>query len=146
MPSYFADAFSALSPEFDDRFGEPFTLIAQIEDDRAEFIEKGEDRTIPERILTGIFSDDPVTVQTLGSGANTHDNNDVLSRRTMIDFALELFADPVAQPYPKAGWILQANDEPGLPQYQVISAQPDGVSRLNVRVIYIGLAPTTGTT
>ncbi len=129
--SAFAAMFAVAQGPIDTVYGEPVTLVPQIGGGR--LAARGDDPNNPPRVgLIGCFGDDPDVAQTKGSGANTHDNADVLARRTLVDFDDALFAAGL----PPSGWLLVATSQSRQPRYEIVSAEHDGVSRVVCRLVF----------
>jgi hypothetical protein len=132
MPSLFAALWSSVQTNFDAMFGEPVDLVPQLS---GKYIRGGDDPANPRRSLIGIFNDESIVDTVKGSGANTHENIDVLTRRTSVDFDQALFT---GFPLPKPGWIIVATSQPGSPRYVVVTAEYDGISRVVCKVTPLG--------
>jgi hypothetical protein len=134
MPSLFAALWSSVQTNFDAMFGEPVDLLPQIINSGSKYLRLGDDPGTPRRSLIGIFNDDSIVDTVKGSGANTHENIDVLTRRTSIDFDQTLFD---GFPLPAQGWIIVATSQPRLPRYSVVTAEYDGLSRVICKVTFL---------
>lgn len=137
--SGFAAAFAVAAAPLDILYGEPVRLRPQVNGAAAEMVAGGDDPDRPARDLVGIFDDEAVISRVVGSGANTHDNADVVACKSQVDFDAALF--PTAADLPVQGDVLELTDRPGPPRYAIVSVQPDGVSRVVCLVTASGAAP-----
>lgn len=139
MPSSFAADFAACSPDFDDEFGEPVVLIPQTKGKAGgnAYFKRPADETATGTPLVAIFTDETAIDRVLGSGANTHENVDVLTAKSSFEFDHSLFASHGGpNPDPLEGWLIQAITQPRSPRYVITTVEPDGVSRLLCRCTF----------
>ncbi len=120
------------SPDFDCEFGEPVDLIPQI-GPTGKYLRRGVDSTQETRSLIGIITDDPKVDVVKSSGANKHEKNDAVTRITNVDFDERLFK---GFPRPDQGWLLVRTSKLKQPRYEIVTAEPDGVSRVVCKLIF----------
>lgn len=124
----FAAALAIADVATDALYGEVVEWRPQLSGAAAEYVDGGADPARPVRTVTGIFDDDAVLVRTVGSGANTHENVDVLAGKSQIDLALNQFSTPAGLPV--QGDLIALVSQPGTPIHQIVSAEPDEYGRL----------------
>lgn len=126
--SGFAAALAAADVAVDAVYGTPVEWRPQVNGAAAEYVAGGADPNRPSLTVTGIFDDDATVVRTVGSGANTHENADVLAGKSQIDMALDQFTTEAGLPV--QGDLIALVSEPSVPVYQIVSAEPDEYGRL----------------
>lgn len=126
--SDFADAFAIGASALDALYGEPVQLVPQLNDETAAVVVRGVDPNRPAQNLVGIYDDVAVISRVVGSGANTHDNIDVLASKAQVDLDAAQF--PTTVSLPLQGDILVLTARAGAPRLSIVSVQPDNVSRI----------------
>lgn len=126
--SGFAAALAAADIAVDAVYGETVEWRPQSNGAAAEYVAAGADPARPVLTVTGIFDDDATIVRTVGSGANTHENADIVTGKSQIDMALDQFTTPAGLPV--QGDVIALVSQPGTPLYQIVSAEPDEYGRI----------------
>lgn len=136
--TFFAGACTAGAAAQDAIFGETVRWAPQASGEESEYVSAGADPVRPERTLVGIFDEEAVISRVVGSGANSHDNADVVAGKSQIDFDASLFADLPGLPI--QGDRLVLTDRPGSPCYRIVSVQPDDTCRVVCLLTALGAA------
>jgi hypothetical protein len=120
--SLFRDAFVAADADLDGAFGEALQIVPVVV---GEFMRNATPASPPFEVV-GIL-DLPTDILAVGrerDGAHS----EVIVQTPSVEFALQQFGP--GKPAPKDGDEIVAPSRPGAPRYRVLSAKPDGVSRI----------------
>lgn len=128
MSSLFDDLWASAQPAFDGPMGEPVLVTPQVTKTRASrYVAGGADPANPAFTVVGIYRSEVVPTRVMGSGANSHENADVLVGKTTMDFDAAQFT---AATRPVEDWHITLTTRPGAPAFRIASIKPDEVARV----------------
>ena len=123
MPSAFAQMYAIAQGAADVTYGETVQFCPQ---GAGKYVKAGTDPTRRIVDVVGIFSGDPALARRAGAGVNSKDNAEINTDRFVIDFDVSQFPDGP----PRDGDVIVRTEEPGAPEYKVVSPSSDNLARI----------------